>query len=166
MAPTHTKTRPAFDQVAHDVSHAWHRFSAFVARGGTEFLPEVDDPHDVYERMERMPEGMLDRLDPSFAALERANDPQGRYRAWYKKLCENYSAAMIAARLIAGPDQEKRYQECARVVKETASSFEEFFDALREFIGCTDNHTGRWPQGDSFREKWDMKVFDRQVVWG
>ena len=122
MAPTHTKTRPAFAQVAHDVSHAWHRFSAFVARGGTEFLPEVDDPHDVYERMERMPEGLRDRLDPSFAALERANDPQGRYRAWYKKLCENYTAAMIAARLIAGPDQEKRYQECARVVKETPPS--------------------------------------------
>lgn len=116
--------------------------------------------------MERMPEGMLARLDPSFAALERANDSPGRYRAWYKKLCENYCVAMIAARLIAGPDQEKRYQECARVVKETASAFEEYFDDLREFIGCTDNHTGRWREGDSFRDKWDMKVFDRQVVWG
>ncbi len=92
MAPTNNKTKTSFDQLAHDVSHAWYRFSAFVARGGTEFLPEADDPRDVCERMERMPEGMLARLDPSFAALERANDPQGRYRAWYKKLCENYTA--------------------------------------------------------------------------
>ena len=166
MAPTSTNTQPPFDQVAHDVSHAWHRFSAFVARGGTEFLPETDDPRDVCERMERMPEGLLDRLDPSFTALERANDPQSRYRAWYKKLCENYSAAMIAARLIAGPDQEKRYQECTRAVKETVSSFEEYFDALREFIGCTHKHAGRWREGDYFRDNWDMKVFDRKVVWG
>ena len=166
MAPTSTNTQPPFGQVEHDVSHAWYMFSAFIARGGTEFLPELDDPRDVCERLERMPEGMLDRLDPSFAALERENDPQGRYRAWYKKLCENYTAAMIAARLIAGPDQEERYQECARVVKETASSFEEYFDALREFIDCTHKHTGRWRDGDSFRDKWDMKVFDRQVVWG
>ena len=141
-------------------------FIAFIAQGGTEFLPEMDDPQDVCERMERMPAGMLARLNPSFATLERANDPQGRYRAGYDKLCENYSAAMIAARLIAGPDQEKRYQECARVVKETASEFEEYFDDLREFISCTDSHTGRWREGDSFREKWDMKVFDRQVIWG
>lgn len=148
------------------MSHSRNWFSAFVARGGTEFLPEVDDPQDVCERMERMPEGMLALLDPSITALERASDPQGRYRACYDKPCENYSKVMIAARLIAGPDQEKRYQECARVVKETASAFVEYFDDLRGFIGCTDKHTGRCCEGDCFRDTWDMKMFNRQVFWG
>ena len=104
----------------------------------------MDDPRDVCERLERMPEGMLDRLDQvsrlDVRMILKVNI------AWHEK-GENYTTAMIAARLIAGPDQEKRYQECARVVKETASSFEEYFDALREFIDCTHKHTGRGAWG-------------------
>ena len=152
--------------VRHHAGEAWCIFCEFIVQGGTIFIRELDDSVDVCVRLVSMPENLLDRLEPSFIALEREADPDGFFRNWYLRLRERYNRSMETVNQMSGSDNEKRYRHSARVVRGCVPEFTEFFDSLREFIGYEACLSSRWRQGDASRKKWNMELFERYVFWG
>jgi hypothetical protein len=152
--------------IRHHVGEAWNIFSGRIEQGGAEFCPKEDDPAEVCDILENIPEILLPRLEPSFIGLEREADPDGFFRNWYLRLRERYNKSMETVNLMSGSDNEKRYRHSARVVRGSVPEFTEFFIDLRKFIGDEACLSSRWRQGDASREKWNMDVFERHVVWG
>ena len=152
--------------IRHEAGEAWSSFSKFIANGGTEFCPEFDDPQDVCTMLSSMPEGLLKRLDPVFVGLKRGADPDGFFQHKFIDVCSQYVQSMKTAFLLSGSGHEEMYRNSARVLKAAVPAFAEFFDDLRSFIGDEACIGGRWREGDSWREEWDMSLFERRVVWG
>ena len=150
----------------HHVGEAYSMFSCFVEQGGTVFCPELDDPREVCDRLANFPESLLDRLEPSFIGLEREADPDEFFKNWYLGLCQKYIQDMKTVKLISGPDYKKRYQKSALVLQKFIPEITAFFDNLREFIGNQACLSSRWKQGDVSRAKWDLAMFERDIVWG
>ena len=63
--------------IRHHVGEAWSIFSGRVEQGGAEFCPKEDDPAEVCDVLENIPEILRPRLEPSFIGLEREADPDG-----------------------------------------------------------------------------------------
>ena len=160
----HVENLPSW--IRHHVWKAWSVFSSFVAQSGTEFCPEIDDPQDVCNRLASMPEKLLDRLEPSFIGLEREVDNDGIFRNWYSALSKRYAHDMKTVKLIYRTDYTKSYTHSALVVQKFIPEFAKFFDSLREFIGIQACLNSCWRQGDTYRAKWDLSVFERHIVWG
>jgi hypothetical protein len=113
-------------------------------------MKSADNSFDKHRaRLASMPEGLLNRLEPSFVGLEREADPNGYSRKRYSKLCERYTQAMKDADFISGSDYEQRYRLYSRTARGFAAEFSQFFDSLREFIGYSACVGGRWGQGDA-----------------
>ena len=164
MVSYHVENLPSW--IRHHVGEAWSVFSSFIAQGGTEFCPEIDDSQDVCNRLASLPENLLDRLEPSFIGLEREADPEGYFRNWYSALSKRYAHDMKTVKLIYRTDYTKSYTHSALVVQKFIPEFAKFFDSLREFIGIQACLNSCWRQGDTYRVKWDLSVFERQIVWG
>ena len=60
--------------IRHHVGEAWSIFSGRIEQGGAEFCPKEDDPAEVCDIMEDIPEILLPRLEPSFIGLQREAD--------------------------------------------------------------------------------------------
>ena len=151
--------------IRHHVGEAYRAYSQFVARGGTEYCPDLDDPAEVCDRMAALPEGLMPRLSAAFEGLEREADPEAFFRNWYTSLSRRYDQAMQAARMESGSDTKRSHQRSLRIVKDTVPDFSQFFDCLRDFIGRRACVSGGWNGGDSWRCDWDMDRFTRPAVW-
>jgi hypothetical protein len=152
--------------IRHHVGEAWSIFSGRIEQGGAEFCPEEDDPAEVCDILENIPEILLPRLEPSFIGLEREADPDGFFRNWYAGLCERYIQSMETVKLQSGADYKKRYRKSALVLQKFIPEFTSFFDSLREFIGNQACLSSRWTQGDGSRARWNLSMFERHIVWG
>ena len=164
MASYRVENLPSW--IRHHVGEAWNICSGRIEQGGAEFCPKEDDPAEVCDILENIPESLIPRLEPSFIGLEREADLDWFFRNWYSRLCERYNKSMETINLMSGSDNEKRYRHSAQVVRGSVPEFTEFFDSLREFIGDEACLSSRWRQGDASRKKWNMDVFERHVVWG
>jgi len=152
--------------IRHHVGEAWSIFSGRIEQGGAEFCPKEDDPAEVCDILENIPEILLPRLEPSFIGLQREADPDEFFKNWYLGLSKRYTQDMKTVRLISGSDYKKRYQKSALVLQKFIPEFTAFFDSLREFIGNQACLNSRWKQGDASRKKWDLAMFERHIVWG
>ena len=152
--------------IRHHVGEAWSIFSGRIEQGGAEFCPKEDDPAEVCDILENIPEILLPRLEPSFIGLQREADPDEFFKNWYLGLSKRYTQDMKTVKLISGSDYKKRYQKSALVLQKFIPEFTAFFDSLREFIGNQACLNSRWKQGDASRKKWDLAMFERHIVWG
>ena len=152
--------------IRHHVGEAWSIFSGRIEQGGAEFCPKEDDPAEVCDILENIPEILLPRLEPSFIGLQREADPDEFFKNWYLGLSKRYTQDMKTVKLISGSDYKKRYQKSALVLQKFIPEFTAFFDSLREFIGNQACLNSRWKQGDASRKKWDLAAFERDIVWG
>ena len=150
----------------HHVGQAWSIFSGRVEQGGAEFYPKEDDPTEVCAILENIPEILLPWLEPSFIGLQREVDPDEFFKNWYLELSKRYTQDMKTVKLISGSDYKKRYQKSALVLQKFIPEITAFFDNLREFIGNQACLSSRWKQGDVSRAKWDLAMFERDIVWG
>ena len=152
--------------IRHHVGEAWSIFSGRIEQGGAEFCPKEDDPAEVCDILENIPEILLPRLEPSFIGLQREADPDEFFKNWYLGLSKRYTQDMKTVKLISGSDYKKRYQKSALVLQKFIPQFVAFFDSLRESIGNQACLNSRWKQGDASRKKWDLAAFERDIVWG
>ena len=164
MASYRVENLPSW--IRHHVGEAWSIFSGRVEQGDAEFCPKEDDPAEVCDILENIPEILLPRLEPSFIGLQREADPDEFFKNWYLGLSKRYTQDMKTVKLISGSDYKKRYQKSALVLQKFIPEFTAFFDSLREFIGNQACLNSRWKQGDGSRKKWDLAAFERDIVWG
>lgn len=152
--------------IRHHVGEAYSTYSRFVALGGTEYCPDLDDPADVCDRMATLPDSLMNRLSAAFVGLEREADQDAFFRNWYASLSRRYGQAMQSARTGAGSDTKGGHQRSLRVVQDTVPDLSQFFDCLRDFIGYRACASGGWSAGDLWRRDWDMDRFTRPAAWG